>query len=638
MITSKHSNASSTIPPNINLVKILIGIYAAILCATAVAGESSAVEATNDDYLVGKQLYQSRCVSCHAGAMLKAPQMEALKLYPPEYIIQSLTSGVMSTTGLSLSASEMQQVAYYVTGKMVSDKTADLSDAFCVADSPAKIRSSASAQWAGWGGELNSQRFQANETRLNKQTVADLELKWAFAFPDTSRVRSQPTVTESMTYIGSQDGTVYALDTDTGCVRWTFQAENEVRGAIKLQGDAGSQAAGEARLLFGDYKANAYALNAKTGALLWKTKVHSHPLASVTGSVTADNKRVYVPLSSSEVVPAAQSTYACCTFRGALVALNLEDGSIAWRTYTTDKPEPLGKNAVGVPRFGPSGAPIWSGPTLDTKRNLVYATTGQNYSSPATGTSDAVIAMDTTTGEVKWVSQVTANDAWNGACGFTMINCPEEDGPDYDIGASAILVTSKSNRDLLLVGQKSGLTYAMDPDQQGKILWRQRVGSGGTMGGVHWGMSSDGERLYVGVSDLPTKNRYNQGDPYPGVHALDPDTGAFLWRNVLPSLCPEGIKFACFQGISAAVSSSPGLVFAGGMDGRLRAFDASSGDTLWTYNTFREFTAVNGLNGQGGSIEADGPVIANGQVFVTSGYDKWAEMPGNMLLVFSLPN
>jgi polyvinyl alcohol dehydrogenase (cytochrome) len=178
----------------------------------------------------------------------------------------------------------------------------------------------------------------------------------------------------------------------------------------------------------------------------------------------------------------------------------------------------------------------------------------------------------------------------------------------------------------------------MDPDQQGKILWRQRVGSGGTMGGVHWGMSSDGERLYVGVSDLPTNNRYNQGDPYPGVHALDPDTGEFLWRNVLPSLCPKDIKFACFQGISAAVSSSPGLVFAGGMDGRLRAFDASSGDTLWTYNTYREFTAVNGLKGQGGSIEADGPVIANGQLFVTSGYDKWAEMPGNMLLVFSLPN
>ena len=280
MITPKHSYAASNILPNTNLGKFLIGVSVAILCATSVAEENSAIEAIDADYVLGKQLYQARCVSCHAGAMLKAPKMEVLKLHPPGHIIQSLTSGVMSTTGLSLSASEMQQVAYYITGKMASDKTADLSDAFCLADVPAKTSSPASAQWAGWGGELDSQRFQANETRLNKQTVKDLELKWAFAFPDASRVRSQPTVTESMTYIGSQDGTVYALDTDTGCIRWTFQAENEVRGAIKLQGD---QAAGEARLLFGDYKANAYALNARTGALLWKTKVHSHPLASVTG-------------------------------------------------------------------------------------------------------------------------------------------------------------------------------------------------------------------------------------------------------------------------------------------------------------------------------------------------------------------
>jgi polyvinyl alcohol dehydrogenase (cytochrome) len=180
------------------------------------------------------------------------------------------------------------------------------------------------------------------------------------------------------------------------------------------------------------------------------------------------------------------------------------------------------------------------------------------------------------------------------------------------------------------------MTYSMDPDQQGKILWRQRVGSGGTMGGVHWGMSSDNNRLYVGVSDLPTNNKYNQGAAYPGVHALNPDTGAFVWRKVLPNVCPEGIEFACFQGISAAVSSSPGLVFAGGMDGYLRAFDADNGDILWSFNTHREFVSVNGFHGQGGSIEADGPVIVNGMLFVTSGYDKWAEIPGNVLLKFAL--
>ena len=436
-----------------------------------------------------------------------------------------------------------------------------------------------------------------------------------------------------MTYIGSQAGTVYALDTHTGCVYWTFQADTEVRGAIHQQRNPDT---GKRTLVFGDFKANAYAVDADSGALLWKIRVHEHPLATVTGSVIADDDTVFVPVSSTEVVPAGSPDYPCCTFRGALVGINLDDGSIAWRTYTTPPPIGTGKNSAGADQFGPSGAPIWSSPTLDRKRNLVIATTGQNYSSPATGTSDAVIAMDTETGEIRWVSQVTKDDAWNGACVRKTANCPKENGPDFDIGASAVLAESVTGKDLLLIGQKSGLVYALDPDQDGKILWTRRVGSGGTMGGVHWGMSSDGERLYVGVSDLPTRNPYIEGDPQPGLHALDPISGDVVWRNTLPDTCPANLKFLCWPGISAAVSSSPGLVFAGSLDGKLRAFDVDNGDILWTYDTHRKVTTVNGVDGFGGAIEADGPVIANGQLFVTSGYDKWAELPGNVLLVFAL--
>ena len=631
-------------------VKYSAILFAAILSVSAFATEAVQItelmpvkqnnvtenSALNADYLEGKEHYQALCASCHSGAFLEAPTIEALKLYPPERIVYALSSGIMSSAGLSLSGSEHRQVAYYLTGKTVTKKRSSLSSAMCSADLSAQkyAQGSDPVLWNGWGGGVNNQRYQANEKKLNKESVKQLQLKWTFAFPDTTRVRSQPTVTDVFTYIGSQDGTVYALDTESGCIHWTFLADNEVRGAIKLHID---ELTGDRKLLFGDFKANAYAVDALTGKLIWKTQVHDHPLAGITGSVTADNSKVYVPVSSLEVIPAAQSDYRCCTFRGALAALNLHDGSMAWRTYTTAKPELRGKNPVGADQFGPSGAPIWSSPTLDAKRSLIYATTGQNYSSPATGTSDAVIAMDIGTGDIKWVSQVTANDAWNGGCSRKTANCPEEDGPDFDIGASAILITSKANKDLLLVGQKSGLTYAMDPEQDGKIIWRKRVGSGGTMGGVHWGMSSDIERLYVGVSDLPTNNPYTEGKPHPGLHALDPDSGEFLWRNVLPNTCPKGLKFVCFQGISAAVSSSPGLVFAGGMDGLFRAFDASSGEILWTYNTSEIVAEVNGIAGNGGSIEADGPVIANGQVFVTSGYDKWAELPGNLLLVFALP-
>lgn len=464
------------------------------------------------------------------------------------------------------------------------------------------------------------------------ENVSTLELAWAFAFPDTTRARSQPTVTPDTTYIGSQDGTVYALNSASGCVRWTFQADGEVRGAPALTTAAETE---QDLLLFGDFKANTYAVDAQSGDLLWKARVHDHPLATITGSVTADASRVYVPVSSSEVVPAAQPNYPCCTFRGALAALNLADGSLAWRTYTTEEPVPQEPNAAGTAQFGPSGAPIWSNPTLDPKRGVVLATTGQNYSSPATGTSDAVIALDAETGEVRWVTQVTPNDAWNGACGRKTANCPKESGPDFDIGASAVLATLADGSERIFAGQKSGMAYAMDPNDNGKLLWSKRVGSGGTMGGVHWGMSTDSARLYVGVSDAPTGNPYTVGKPQPGVNALDPRTGEFVWRALLPYECDPALKFACWQGVSAAISSSPGLVFAGSLDGRLRAFDARSGAVLWTYETLRDYDTVNGVPGRGGAIEADGPVIANGRLYVTSGYDKWGELPGNVLLVFA---
>ena len=612
----------------------VIALCLGLLTSVCMANDKVGFNAENAGIQSGKKLFEANCLACHAGAMPEAPKVEALNLYSPERIYDALNSGIMSTSALMMSNQDIRQVAHYLTGKQVQDNKQKRELFLCEADSKV-AKKGPQANWTGWGGAQGNQRFQAQETILNPDNVHGLKLKWAFGFPDTTRVRSQPTVTATMVYIGSQEGTVYALDANTGCIRWTFDAGTEVRGAMKLHTHPTD---GRSILVFGDTKANAYSLNATTGQLLWKTKVHEHILATVTGSVNADKDKVYVPVSSSEVVPSGRSEYQCCTFRGSLVAVNLIDGSIAWTTYTTPEPVATGKNSAGADNFGPSGAPIWSSPMLDSKRNLIIATTGQNYSSPATGTSDAVIAMDTDTGKVRWVTQVWENDAWNGGCSRKTANCPKEDGPDFDIGTGVILIETTANKDLLLVGQKSGLVFALDPDQNGKILWQKRVGSGGTMGGVHWGMSSDGDRLYVGVSDLPTRNPYTKGEPKPGLNALDPATGEFLWRLPLANNCAAETKFRCYPGISAAVSSSPGLVFAGGMDGMLRAVDANNGKVLWEQNTYQPYTTVNGVAGNGGSIEADGPVIANGQLYVTSGYDKWAEMPGNVLLVFALPD
>ena len=344
---------------------------------------------------------------------------------------------------------------------------------------------------------------------------------------------------------------------------------------------------------------------------------------------------MFVPVSSLEVLLAARVGYPCCSFRGAVVALSISSGEELWRTYTTDMPRPTILSTAGIQQFGPSGAPIWSSPTVDASRNLIYVGTGENYTSPANEYSDAVIAMDMSSGEIAWFAQLTKDDAWNGACSRRTPNCPEEDGPDYDIGASPILARDDNGRELIFVGQKSGMVYALDPANDGALVWERRAGSGGTMGGIHYGMSTNGEKLFVGVSDLPTNNPYNVGPGYPGIHALDPSSGEILWRNKLPDKCEEG-PFLCWQGISAAVSSTDDLVFAGGLDGILRAFDTDNGAILWETNTRQSFGSRNGVEAKGGSIESDGPVIVNGQVYITSGYEKWAETPGNVLLVYSL--
>lgn len=587
----------------------------------------SAISVQASDLVDGGKIFNVNCAACHMGALLEAPKVEALQLYPPERIVKSLESGLMSTAGMALSRTEKHAVAEYLTGKKVNMSTSSATSFTCKSLGIEQPKTMSKLNWNGWGGQTGNRRHQDIEQGLSPENVGKLKLKWAFAFPDATRVRAQPVVTRDMIYIGSQAGIIYALDAETGCVHWEYLAKAEVRGALFLQKDV---------LLFGDLEGNAYGLDAQSGELKWRTHVHSSPLAIITGSVVADEKKVYVPVSSLEVIPAARVDYECCSFRGAVVAIDILSGKKVWTTYTTDAPKPTYKTSAGTQQHGPSGAPVWSAPTLDVKRNLLYATTGQNYSTPATETSDAVLAMDLESGEIKWVTQVTKDDAWNGACSRKTPNCPKENGPDFDIGASAMVATLASGKQLLIIGQKSGMVYALDPDAKGNVTWKQRVGSGGTMGGVHWGMSTDNKNAYIGVSDLPTNNPYKVGEPQPGIHGLDLKTGEFIWRTKLPNVCPKGGKYLCFPGISAAVSSSANLVYAGGLDGMFRIFSAAKGEILWEYDTKQEVTSINGVKGFGGSIESDGPVIANGKIYLTSGYDKWGEIPGNLLMVFSV--
>jgi polyvinyl alcohol dehydrogenase (cytochrome) len=493
---------------------------------------------------------------------------------------------------------------------------------------------------SGWGiTPENTRHIGAGDAQLAAADLPRLELKWAFAFPNAQRARSQPAVAYGAVYVGSQDGTVYALDEETGCVRWTFRASAEVRTAVIVESpDAAKQHAGPPLVYFGDLLARVYAVEAFTGALRWTYKADDHPNATITGAPALHAGTLYVPVSSLEVTSAADPAYECCTFRGAVVALNALDGGLRWKAHTIPtEPRESGRTRVGTRILAPSGAPIWNSPAIDEKRGVLYVGTGENYSSPANDTSDALIAFRLADGTMVWHAQKTANDAWNVACMLPdNPNCPKENGPDVDFGASTMLLRDARVGDLLLAGQKSGWVYGVDPDARGKIVWSRRVGRGGIQGGVHFGMATDGERLFVPISDMVDEHdgRKHTEPSRAGIYALDPRSGAPLWASPANDVC-NGRAF-CDPGISAAVTSMPGAVLAGHMDGRLRAYDSASGKVLWEVDTTQPWKTVSGEVAHGGSFGGGaGPMIVHGKVFAASGYGLYFHMPGNVLLVFA---
>jgi len=307
---------------------------------------------------------------------------------------------------------------------------------------------------------------------------------------------------------------------------------------------------------------------------------------------------------------------------------------MVWKTHLIqDPPAVTGKNILGVNKRGPSGAPIWSAPTVDKNRGLLYVATGGNYSRPATQTSDAVIALDLKTGEINWTRQLTEGDVFNTSCAATpdRINCPEDDGPDYDFGSSPVLRTMQDGKQILVAGQKSGVVHALDPDRGGAILWQTRVSPGAPLGGIQWGMAVTEDTVYAAVSDISFPIEPAKGG---GLHALRLATGEKLWSIIPPAPDCEGAPAGCGRAQSAAVTLVPGAVFSGSLDGHLRAYSTVDGRVLWDFGTARSFETINGVPGSGGSLNGPGAAVADGMVFVNSGY--YNAMNGNLLLGFAL--
>ena len=585
----------------------------------------------------GEAPYMDNCASCHDQPMYKAPSRFFLMMSGPKNILAAMNEGVMMEQASALDAATREAIAEYVSAQSLADAGEDKTPPMC--DESRQFDASRVPASAGWGVDLANTRFQPGQTGgLSVTDVADLEVKWAFAYPNAIKARSQPVYGGGAIYFGSQDGTVRALDAETGCLRWSYKAAAEVRNALVISPWSADDKEADPVLYFGDLLARAYAVKARTGELVWKTRVDEHRDATMTGTPSLVGDRLFVPVSSLEVVAALDPGYACCTFRGSVVALNATTGELIWKTYTIEEtPFEAAKNSAGTAILAPSGAPVWTSPTIDVKRGQLYVGTGENYSSPADGNSDAIIAFDMQTGEKKWVSQQTSGDAWNTGCliEFTTddANCPEENGPDYDFGSSPMLVTLPDGRDIVVGGQKSAAAMGIDPDT-GETLWKTQIGRGGVQGGVHFGLAAEGSRVYVPINDMAYPEditRYKFKVPAkPGMYAVDASNGELIWSTPAPEVC--GDLDSCDSGISHAISAIPGAVIAGHMDGRLRIYSGDSGEILWELNTLQDFETVSGETARGGSFSGGGPTVANGMIYVNSGYGIYNHMPGNVLL------
>jgi polyvinyl alcohol dehydrogenase (cytochrome) len=590
----------------------------------------------------GAAIYKERCASCHDMPQERVPSISTIKAMSAESVYVALSSGVMKSRAEGLATTDIFALIGYIapTGGSHQDNAAAFTPT-CKDDAAFRVAAN-SPQWNGWSTSPTNSRFEdAASAGLTASNVHKLKLKWAFNLGDVTMARSQPTIVGGRVFIATLTGAVYSLDASSGCTRWGFQAGGGVRSGVTVGEANGAPAA-----FFSDGGATVYALKAATGELIWKIRPVDHYAATATAAPRYYKGVVYQPTASFEEALGPDPKFGCCTARGSVTALDANTGKKLWQTFTIpETPKPTVKNAAGTQQYGPSGAGVWSTPTIDEQLGVLYVATGDNYSDPPTATSDAILAMGLKTGELLWSSQLLAKDAFNTGCSTPQLtNCPEAKGPDFDFGQPPILVQLSGGKRALVIGQKSGMVHAVDPDQKGKILWQMRAGEGSALGGSQWGSASDGKNIYVAISDIGIGGVADPTSPLGfrltlvpnkggGLHALDLMTGRIVW-SANPASCAAA-RTDCSPAQSAAVSAIPGVVFSGSVDGHLRGYSTATGEVLWDTDTAREFQTVNGKAARGGSLDAAGPAVVNGMVFVSSGYGQWGGMPGNVLLAFS---
>lgn len=578
-----------------------------------------------------EDIYEQKCGICHDNPVdAKTPHRSAIGDMGKTRIQYALTSGSMAIHTEGLTHEMIADIASHLDTS--DDQSIDASQE--CSDRPI----SSEVVVSHWGVDLQNTRYQS-DSAINSSNIASVRLKYAFGIPNSSEVRSWPALSADTIFLPSTNGTLYAIDRDIGCIKWTYESDKPLRTSAHLVStELGLQVA------VGDAGARTHLIDAITGELIWLQQVGDSPLNMNTGAPVYFEDDWYIPVSALEIAVAMNPRHECCKSHGIVKRLEADTGETIWSTPMTPPARPTKKNELGTQMYGPSGAPIWTTPAIDIKRNVLYVGTGENTSRPTTYKSDAIVALSLVTGEVASFFQGYKDDAFNMACGSrNPQNCPDDQGPDFDFGASPILVTTAMGHDLVLAGQKSGDVWALDPDDELKLVWQSKLSNGSALGGIHWGMTVVENTLVVPIADPEFMTR----DPKPGIYAIDIDSGETIWEHRVERGCkiePRALRNRSNRwpdcpwhyGFSAAASSTNDLVFAGSLNGEVSAFQVDDGSVVWSYNTKKEFETVNGIDSHGGAIDNPGVVVAGDQLIVLSGYGMFGQMPGNVMLVFEL--
>lgn len=614
---------------------------AAILGALAfAAGAQQPAPNTPDPNHPGRATYLARCAGCHdnpgttrAAAFSQLTSMNTIQL---NAVLQE--GGVMAPMAAGIPERELRTlIAYLTSGQRQAVSGAWVEALMCAPDNR-KVDVNRPVAFGGFGGDLRSTRnFTARQTGLTKADLAKLEVAWAIGFPQTQGLGTGAVVLGDTAFV-SAAGKLMALDAAKGCARWV--ADVASRNVPQIA-DLGGK---KALVLTAGRAGELVVVDAATGATMWKADARpASGVGAVRGGVVVYRDKIIVPISASGVGQGQSATFECCTGHGAVVALSARDGKRLWEYHTMEDAKYTGAvSRTGVKQRGPSGAPIWALPTIDAKRNRVIVATGENTSHPGTETSDAIIALDLDTGKPAWVFQAMKADVWNMACNDRDLqksgpNCPnlyaEPVGRDFDFGATPMLLTV-GGKDIVVNGQKSGHVWALDA-ATGKVLWQDRIGEGTTLGGVHWGVTTDGTRAFVPIADsLFTEQE--QARNKAGMYAYRLSDGRQVWAHAATSDC-EGraanlVLCKTKFGFSAAPLTIDGAVVAGTLDGKVVVLDGQTGKVLRTVDTAGPVKTVNGVPGRGGSIDAHALSAGAGMVFVTSGYGSFNQTPGNVLI------